>query len=222
MGELNVEKLLDNPDKGYYIKHLMNDIKALEYMLENKMFETDTLRIGVEQEICLVNDEWEPNDKAADILEELNSKHFTSELALYNLEINLDPLELKGECFSELHKNLLSLLDQAKKVAHKHDSKIMLTGILPTIRTKHLGKSFMTPLKRYIVLNEAIREIRKNDIELHIKGVDELNLKHDSILYEGCNTSFQSHLQIDPDDFADTGGPQWFCLASSWRLGADF
>jgi CBS domain-containing protein/gamma-glutamylcysteine synthetase len=204
MGELNVEKLNGNPKKAIYIKQLMSDIKALEHMLENDMFEKDTIRVGAEQEFCLVNDEWEPANNADEILKELDKKHFTSELALYNLEINLEPLELSGDCFSTLHKNLNDLLDQVKKVAKKRDTKIMLTGILPTIRTKHLRLSYMTPLKRYRILNEAIKEVRKNDIELHIKGVDELNLKHDSILYEGCNTSFQSHLQIDHENFADT------------------
>jgi len=204
MGELNVEKLNGNPNKAFYIKQLMSDIKALEHMLENGMFKKDITRVGAEQEFCLVNDEWEPANNADEILKELNEKYFTSEIALYNLEINLDPLELTGNCFSTLHKNLNDLLDQVNKVAKKHDTKIMLTGILPTIRTKHLQLSYMTPRKRYIILNEAIKEVRKNDIELHIKGVDELNLKHDSILYEGCNTSFQSHLQIDPENFAET------------------
>ena len=204
MGDLNVEKLIGNPNKSIYIKQLMSDIKALEYMLENDMFENDKIRIGAEQEFCLVNEEWEPANNAFEILKKLDRNYFTSELALYNLEINLDPLELKGDCFSRLHKTLNKLLDQVSEVAQEYDTKIMLTGILPTIRAKHLSLSYMTPLKRYEILNDAIREVRKNDIELHIKGVDELNLKHDSILYEGCNTSFQSHLQIDPADFANT------------------
>ena len=204
MGELNVEKLIGNPNKGLYLKQLMADIKALEMMLEKNMFEKDISRVGVEQEFCLVNKDWEPADNADKILAKLDRKYFTSELALYNLEINLEPLEFKGECFSELHRELNQLLDQVQEVANEFDTKLILTGILPTIKTIHMNLSYMTPLKRYKVLNEAITEVRKNDIELHIKGVDELNLKHDSILYEGCNTSFQAHLQIDPDDFSDT------------------
>ena len=204
MGELNVEKLVGSPKKVNYIKQLMGDIKALEYMLENDMFEKDIQRVGLEQEFCLVDQEWEPSAKALKILEELDERYFTSELARYNLEANSDPLTLEGDCFSKLHAQLDTLLDKVRAVAEKYDSKVLLTGILPTIRTKHLGSEYMTPLKRYKVLNEAIKEIRKNDIELHIKGVDELNLRHDSILYEGCNTSFQAHLQINPDDFADT------------------
>ncbi|WP_425235098.1 CBS domain-containing protein [Ulvibacterium sp.] len=204
MGELQVEKLLGNPDKIQYINQLIKDIHALEKLLENNSFEKNVTRIGVEQEFCLVNKHWEPSDKALEILKELDNNYFTSELALYNLEINLDPLELKGACFSELHQNLKTHLEKVKTVAEKYGNKVMLTGILPTIETQHLQLEYMTPLKRYKVLNEAIKDIRNDDIELHIKGVDELNLKHDSILYEGCNTSFQAHLQIDPDDFANT------------------
>ena len=34
-----------------------------------------------------------------------------------------------------------------------------------------------------------------------LKGVDELSLNHGSVLFEACNTSFQLHLQISPQDF---------------------
>jgi len=204
MGELNVKKLTQNEEKVGYIDQLLTDIEALEYMLENKMFKKTPVRIGAEQEFCLTDENWEPTNIADKILEDINDPHFTSELTLYNLEINLDPLVLNDQCFSELHKQLRELIDKAKSSAAKHGTKVILTGILPTVDTKYLETSYMTPLTRYRVLNEAIKDIRKDDIELHIKGVDEVNLHHDTILYEGCNTSFQSHLQIDADNFADT------------------
>ncbi len=46
-----------------------------------------------------------------------------------------------------------------------------------------------------------MKELRGTDFELHIKGVDELSIIHDSVLFEACNTSFQMHLQIAPSDF---------------------
>ena len=204
MGELNVKKITGDKDKVGYIDQLLTDIEALEYMLENKMFMKAPYHIGAEQEFCLTNENWEPTNKADEIIRDIDDPHFTPELTLYNLEINLDPVILKDRCFSDLHKQLNELLDKARLSAAKYGSKVILTGILPTVDTKFLGMSYMTPLKRYRVLNEAIKDIRKDDIELHIKGVDEVNLHHNTILYEGCNTSFQSHLQIDPDNFADT------------------
>lgn len=204
MGEHSVKKLTKNEDKTGYIEQLLTDIKALELMLEKGMFSKEPLKIGAEQEFCLADSEWNPSDKAETILKDINESHFTPELTKYNLEINLDPLVLKDNCFSELHQKLNSLLELAKEKAAQHDTKVVLTGILPTIDTPYLKLDYMTPLDRYKVLNEAIKDIRQDEIELHIKGVDEVNLHHNSILYEGCNTSFQAHLQIDPDKFADT------------------
>jgi len=204
MGEMNVRKLSDAADKIEYIDQLVGDIEALDQMLKRGMFEKSPIRIGAEQEFCLVDESWNPSNKADDVLKELNDPHFTNELTRYNLEINMEPYVLEGNCFSELHKQLNELLLKVKEAAEKVGDKIILTGILPTIDTPFLGLDYMTPLVRYRVLNDAIKSIRKEDIELHIKGVDEVNLHHDTILYEGCNTSFQCHLQIDPDDFANS------------------
>lgn len=203
MGELELEKLT-NGDRAIYIKQLINDIDALERMLKENKFQKSPIHIGAEQEFCLVDDAWEPSNMASEILEEIDLPQFTSELTLYNLEINLDPLKLEGRCFSEMHKKLDEFLDKAEAAANKYNNKVLLTGILPTLRTKFLELDYMTPKTRYQHLNETIKKIRKNDIELHIKGVDEVNLHHDTIMYEGCNTSFQAHLQIDPDDFRDS------------------
>ena len=204
MGEFNVKKLTGDGNRTEYISQLLTDIEALEYMLDNKMFTVSPVRIGAEQEFCLTNENWEPSKDAEIVLKEINDDHFTSELTLYNLEINLDPLVLEGSCFSELHKKLNELLSLAEEAAEKHKNRVVLTGILPTVTEQYMGMDYMTPIRRYKVLNDAIRDIRKDDIELHIKGVDEVNLHHNNILYEGCNTSFQAHLQIDPDDFANT------------------
>ncbi len=204
MGELKVKKLKGSAEKADYINRLLNDIEALRLMFEKGMFENDTIRIGAEQEFCLVNREWEPSDKAMQVLEAINDDHFTTEIALYNLEVNLDPLVLSGDCFSRLHQKLDELLSKARAKAAEEDLKIILTGILPTIDSRHLKTSYMTPIKRYEILNRIICDLRGDVLELHIKGVDEINLHHDSILYEGCNTSFQGHLQLDPADFTNS------------------
>nr|WP_321243044.1 CBS domain-containing protein [uncultured Psychroserpens sp.] len=201
MGNLNVTKLSKKKDKANYIHQLTKDIEALEFMIENNMIEKAPIRIGAEQEFCLVNNEFLPKGNALELLKDIDDDHFTTEIGNYNLEINLDPFELRDDCFSKLHQQLKDLLQKAKVSAEKHNTKIALTGILPTLTLKHISIDNMTPIQRYYVLNEAIKESRKQDFNIHIKGVDELNLLHDSVMLEGCNTSFQTHLQINPDDF---------------------
>jgi len=204
MGTQTVKRLKDASERKTYFYRLLTDLEALEQMLETGAFTTDPIHIGAEQEFCLVNKNWEPSDQAVEILEAINEPHFTAELTRYNLEINLDPFPLGGTCFSQMHKQLNTLLDHGQEVAEKFKNNIVITGILPTISTRYLKESYMTPKERYKILSDAITEVKGSNMEVHIKGVDEINLHHDSIMYEGCNTSFQAHLQIDPDDFANT------------------
>ncbi|MCX7551281.1 CBS domain-containing protein [Xanthomarina sp. F2636L] len=204
MGNLHVTKLQNKKEHANYIHHLMNDLEALDLMLEGNLIEKEPLRIGAEQEFFIVDKAFFPNNNALDILEDINDAHFTTEIGNFNLEINLDPVELKSDCFSKLEHQLTTLLEKAKQVAKKHDSKILLTGILPTLSLKHITVDNMTPIQRYFVLNDAVKESRNQDFHIHIKGVDELSLIHDSVMLEGCNTSFQMHLQIHPDTFIDS------------------
>ncbi|NER14232.1 CBS domain-containing protein [Leptobacterium flavescens] len=204
MGEHIVKKLGSSGERSAYAGQLLSDIEALEKMLSDGMIEKEPLRIGAEQEFCLVDDSWYPAPHALKMLELLNDDHFTTEIATYNLEANLDPLELGGNCFSRLHQDLVDLLEKADRTAASIDTKILLSGILPTIMPRNLTSDFMTPAERYFVLNDVLKELRGENFELHIEGVDEVNILHDSVLFEGCNTSFQTHLQIDPDDFVNS------------------
>ncbi|MGK0428335.1 MAG: CBS domain-containing protein [Ulvibacter sp.] len=170
-------------------------------MLEKNLMEDDITRIGSEQEFCLIDNTWRPARNSEDILKDINDPHFTTELAKFNLEINLDPIELKGACFKKFSNQLVSFVKKAKDISAKHDTKVILTGILPTISENELEQDYMTSRPRYQILNEKYKEIRGDDFKLHISGLDELRLYHDSILFEACNTSFQMHLQIASHDF---------------------
>ena len=201
MGEHSVNSAIDLDARAQFIRHLIDDIRALELMLESGMIEDGVTRIGAEQEFCLINENWRPSCKALEVLEEINDSHFTTELACYNLEINLDPLILEGNCFSNMENRLRNHLTKASDAAAKLNDKVLLTGILPTISKNELELDYMTPIQRYYTLNEMMKKVRGSDFHLHIRGVDELSINHNSVLFEACNTSFQMHLQISPKDF---------------------
>jgi CBS domain-containing protein len=201
MGELIIDIVGNQANNSKFIENLLKDIKALEIMLEKNVFDDTITRIGSEQELCLIDSTWRPTRNSEDILKDINDPHFTTELAKFNLEINLDPIELKGSCFKKVSNQLVSLMKKAKDISAKHDTKVILTGILPTISENELEQDYMTARPRYLILNEKYREVRGDDFRLHIRGLDELRLSHDSILFEACNTSFQMHLQIASHDF---------------------
>jgi CBS domain-containing protein len=203
MGHLDVKQLKSPKDKALYIHHLVKDLEALDLMLKRGLIEKEPIRIGAEQEFCVVTNRFFPNNNSVDVLDAINDDHFTTEIGKYNLEINSDPLLLKSNCFTQLYSQLKSLLDKGSEVAKTKDTKIILTGILPTLRLKHIAQDYMTDRPRYHLLNNALRSSRQECFNIHIKGVDELNLIHDSVMLEACNTSFQTHLQINPDEFVE-------------------
>lgn len=183
---------------------LLDDLQALRFMQEHGHFESGVRRIGAEQEFCLVDSTFRPSILGTEVLAEIADSHFTTELALYTLEANLDPLPLSGNAISKLHQQLDQLLRRATEAAERFNNHIVLTGILPSIGLSEMDSRWMTPSPRYAQLERRIRELRNNEgVELYIQGIDDLMMRHDSILFEACNTSFQTHLQIDPDQFVD-------------------
>lgn len=191
----------DRKHLNKFMNFLINDIKALERMLAENLFETDVQRIGAEQELSLVDRFWRPAPINMEILDEIGDDHFTTEHSKYNLEINLDPLEFSGDCFSKMQSQLDDSLYKLVKVTQKKDVNPILVGILPTVRRSDLELNNLTDLRRYHLMNKAMNKLRGEAYEFRIQGVDELITKHNSIMFEGCNTSFQVHLQVSPDDF---------------------
>ncbi len=204
MGSQTVKEISSLQERQDFLSHLLNDITALEVMMELDIFEKGVYRVGAEQELCIVDNNFRPAKNSLKILKNIKDNHFTTEIALFNLEINLDPVVLSDHCFSILKNQLQYLLDIAHAEAKKVDNnKIILTGILPTLKKKDLKFENITPFKRYITLNNSLKKIRGNDFRLHIKGVNELIVTSESILFEASNTSFQIHLQLDLDKIVD-------------------
>jgi CBS domain-containing protein len=203
MGDQKVAAFQSADEKRKFTKCLLNDVRALEEMLAEDRFEHETIRIGAEQELVMVGPDWQPALNYDKILAQIEDPCFTTELARFNLEINLDPHPFKAKVFSELETQLRDKLAKAQAAAERLDTSILLTGILPTISKEHLNFPFMTPNPRYQMLNEMIKGRRNADFELNIKGMDELVTSHPNILFEACNTSFQVHLQVKAHEFTE-------------------
>ncbi len=204
MGEQKVSLLKGKKQMHKFVKQLLQDVKALEYMLEHEWFEDDIIRIGAEQEMCLVNNKsYKPAPLATEALDLMKDLEWVeTELARFNLEIGLDPLVFKGKCLSQMEAEINMKLDTIRDRIKDLDTEIILTGILPTLQKFDLGMHNLTPVKRYFALMEAInKQQAKGAYELRISGLDEFLVKHDSPLLEACNTSFQVHLQVSPNNF---------------------
>ena len=139
---------------------LLNDLRALERMLAEGMFESGNRRIGAEQEMFIIDQTWAPAKGVLPILEKLNDPHFTTELGAFQLEANCDPQLLAGDGLSKMHAQLDDLVDKARKAATSLDMDVVLMGILPTLKKSHLGLDSMD------LLNLAAEIARLSGIEI--------------------------------------------------------
>ncbi|MEX1368387.1 MAG: glutamate-cysteine ligase family protein, partial [Nannocystaceae bacterium] len=185
-----------------FVKALLDDVNALEQMLEDEMFETGIRRIGAEQEMFLVDRTMGPASVAMELLEQTSDERLTTELARFNLEANLTPHVYGGDCLRVLERELHEVVDEARRAAAVCGADVLLAGILPTLRKTHLGLDNMCPIPRYHALNRAMTKLRGGDFHVVIKGLDELETTHDNVMLESCNTSFQIHFQVAPKEFA--------------------
>jgi CBS domain-containing protein len=206
MGEAKVKVVRDQKQMQDFVRHLLRDMEALEFMLDNDWFESDITRIGAEQEMCLVDkDTFKPALINMQVLEQMQDCDWvTTELAQFNLETNLTPLEFKGACLSEIERENDAYLQKIRGIVKGFNAEVVLTGILPTLRKFDLDLKNLTPKPRYLALMESIKEhsLRGDDhFELRLDGIDELHIRHDSPLLEACNTSYQVHLQVAPKDY---------------------
>lgn len=202
MGEAQIEKQSDHERLRVFMQEVLRDARALERMLEDGRFEHGVTRIGAEQELFLVDPSHRPAPVSFKLLEAIDDPHFTTELASFNLEINLDPLEVGADTLGRLERQLDELLGKARKAAAEVGVDVVMTGILPTLEKADITLDNMAPVPRYFALADAYQRLRGRDFEIHIKGRDELTIKSDSVMAEACNTSFQIHFQVDPSSFA--------------------
>jgi len=201
MGEHSVEQQVDERKAQAFMKALLEDLRALAFMLENGRVESGVRRIGAEQEMFLIDRDFRPAPLSVEVLKQANDARLTTEIARFNLEANLTPLTLSGSCFSQMEQELQELITLARKSAAGVGADLLLSGILPTLQKSDLTLENLTPVARYRELDRGVIRLRGGPFSIHIKGLDELQITHDNIMMESCNTSFQVHFQTSPAEF---------------------
>src|SRR5690625_2194186 len=93
------------------LKHLLKDIRALERLLTGGLVQTDVALIWAKQELSQVDKYDKPLQIALELLGKMERENVTTELAKYNLQVHLDPLEFTDDCLSRLEDVIQIELD---------------------------------------------------------------------------------------------------------------
>jgi len=188
-------------DRRVYREKVRQCLDVLARMLRESRFDTGSRQVGMEIELNLVDDACMPAMTNTKVLAAIADPSWASELGKFNLEINVPPQQLTGEALSSLEQEVTGKLAHAAERARETGSRLVMVGILPTLRQGDVTDAAMSANPRYRLLNEQMIAARGEDMRICIDGPDRLLTHVDSIMPEAACTSVQFHLQVSPDAF---------------------
>src|SRR4051794_463993 len=202
MGEDIADKVFSREDRQRYRQKVRACLDVFARMLAEARFDPERRSMGLEIELNLTDEAGDPAMLNAAVLEAIADNDFTTELAQFNVEINIPPKLLAGDVFSGLEQQVRGSLNNAEDKARGVGAHMMLVGILPTISDDHLNGEALSANPRYRLLNEQIFAARGEDLQISITGQERLSTFADTIAPEAACTSVQLHQQVDPERFA--------------------
>ena len=158
---------------------------------------------GFEIEGWLIDAQARPVARNQEFLAALEDPMVVPELALFNFEINSDPVNLAPGALDKTHDALLARWRHCEEAAGGLGLRPLMTGILPTVRSSDLSLARMSPLQRYRAINDQVFRLRRGKpIVLDIEGVEHLTHEHDDVMLEAGTTSLQIHVLVDAAEAA--------------------
>ena len=155
-------------ERQRYREKVRLNLDVFERMLNQSQFEFDRPMTGLEIELNLVDENFQPHFHNKEVLKAIADEAFQTELAQYNIELNVPPRPLPGDAAIELEEELRANLNHASERAKEVGSTIVAIGMLPTIMPEHYEGDWISDSNRYAALQDSVLGARGEDIELDI------------------------------------------------------
>ncbi|MBW1884389.1 MAG: glutamate--cysteine ligase [Deltaproteobacteria bacterium] len=202
-------------------ERLGQSLRALASLLERPGFGEGPASLGAELEMALVGEDGRPRPVNLEVLRETLDPRMTVELNRFNLEANLRPTLLAGRPFSHLRAEMEGSVDELARAAKRHNARVAMIGILPTLRPEDLAPTALTDTARYRALSWALKRNRPEPFALHIDGEDSLEMQCEDVTFEGAATSLQIHLRVRPGDFSQVFNAAQLATAPALAVSAN-
>ena len=199
MGQEIPDSRFSEQDFRAFRERLAAETETLAQWFRQRHFSTRAPVGGYELEAWLVDGRGDPAPVNEALLAALQDPLVVPELARFNIELNGHPQYLQGAALSLLHQELADTWARCATAAAGLDARLMMVGILPTLREAQLHAANMSPSERYRALNEQVfRQRQGRPLHLDILGVEHLVTEHRDVMLESATTSFQIHLKVPP------------------------
>ena len=208
-------------DRRLHREKVRRSLDALARMLREQVFEDSPARVGQEIELNLVDSDASPSMRNADVLDAIADPAWGVEVGQFNLEINVPPRRLAGDALAELEQVVREDLNAGDEKARSTGTRLVMIGILPTLRKADVHLGTLSASERFRALNEQVFAARGEDIRIAVDGAERLLTHTDSITPEAACTSLQLHLQVTPESFANYWNAAQAAAAVQVALGAN-
>ncbi len=202
---MKVHSLADAESRRAFQKRVLRDLDVAETLFRRGgPSGIGPHHVGVEQEVQLIGRDARPAQLAERIAASLPAPEFKQEFSRFTFEVALPPQRSGADLLSQTEAKLREHLRTIEREAARHEARVILCGILPSLRTEDIGPAALTGSRRYELLKETRRDAKSGGFEYQIRGIDELVLPHsDDLLLDGVFTSLQLHWQLRPETAAD-------------------
>lgn len=203
MGEEIQYSHFNKTDYQQFYAQLKQETLLLQSLFDSQGFSKSSLMAGYELEAWLINASGNPEAINKAFLEKANNELLSPELAMFNIELNVEPEKLSERVLSNFESKLNILWQQCSATAKSLDTSILGIGILPTLQDSDLTLENISLLDRYKALNEQVLRQRNGvEIELNINGEEHLQVIHKDVMLEAAATSLQIHIQVPENSAA--------------------
>lgn len=205
MGEAVDRDRYTDSEREAFRRRLQANLDALRELLERPGFGVGPASLGAELEASIIDATGRPLPVNEAVVDRCNDPKMQLELVGFNVEYNLAPVPASGRPFYAVERELDDALGLMERACSAEGGRVIPVGIVPTSRSEDLHAGVITDQPRYHALVNGMAAIQPFPVPVHICGPEEaVQLECDSLAVEGSNTSFQIHLRVDPDRFADT------------------
>lgn len=202
MGQKIVQQHFSHSDFVQFRLRLVEQLKQLKQIMNTPGFGEQTLKMGAELELYLVDKQGNVANQSEAVLSSLNDPLFQYEINQYNVELNLAAVNARGTPFSQLESAMLHKLAQLESVTQKLNLDYAAIGILPNLKADDIDIANMTDQLRYKLLSQQLSSARGAPFKVDIHGEEDIHLNLNDVTAEGANTSFQVHMMVPHNEFA--------------------
>jgi gamma-glutamyl:cysteine ligase YbdK (ATP-grasp superfamily) len=179
-----------------YAAHLEAELATLRRRLHAGDFDDSDFMAGFELEAWLLDRHYYPVPENEGFLARLDHPLVVPELSKFNVELNGLPRRPASDGLRQLEDELTATWQHCARTANEIENRLIMIGILPTVRHQDLVLANISQRNRYHALNEQILERRGGrPLCVDIHGRSRLRLSQPDVMLEAATTSFQVHLQ---------------------------